>query len=170
MRIEKLWPQTGWDTVWKNLWEAPVQKHVTTTWYKVIQDNVPTKGRLYKIRIASNDTCRECGRTDTLRHRLLECGQGRHQRDWTKQKMAIILRMDPRWIPDEWLVRPQYKLWPAQRRRAIGWMLATFVTCRMRKEGKSPVKEYDEFIRRSLNLLQRSKARQRLVGNYLNIL
>jgi hypothetical protein len=49
-------------------------------------------------------------------------------------------------------------------------MLATFVTCRMSQEGKSPVQEYDEFIRRSLNLLQLNKARQRLVGNYLSIL
>jgi hypothetical protein len=76
--------------------------------------------------------------------------------------------MDPRWIPDDWLLRPQYRLWPPPRRRAVGWMIATFVTFRMSREGKSPVRDYGEFLRRSL--CQCNRARQRLVGNYLSIL
>jgi hypothetical protein len=58
----------------------------------------PTKERLHKIRIASDDKCRWCGDTATLRHRLLVCGEGRLQWAWTKGRIADMRRMDPKWI------------------------------------------------------------------------
>jgi len=42
MRIIKIWPQTDWDLVWKNLLATPVPSSDLMTWYKVIHDIIPT--------------------------------------------------------------------------------------------------------------------------------
>jgi acetone carboxylase gamma subunit len=51
MRIEKLYPETQWDTVWKNLNAAWIPNKIKTTWYQVIHDIEPTNDRLYKIKL-----------------------------------------------------------------------------------------------------------------------
>ena len=51
MRIERIWPTVDWPRIWKNLWTASVSES-TKTWYKIIHHIVPTKERLYKIRVA----------------------------------------------------------------------------------------------------------------------
>jgi hypothetical protein len=55
-----------------------------------------------------------CAGRDTLSHRLLECRDAPEQWAWMKARIARILGMDQRWIPDTWVLRPQFKLWPAQ--------------------------------------------------------
>ena len=55
---------------------------------------------------------RFCDRKDTLRRRISEFGDGRCEWECTRKRLAIILRTEPRWIPDEWLLRPQFTLWP----------------------------------------------------------
>jgi hypothetical protein len=76
MRITNLWPQTPWATVWKNLGEAPVPGATRTAWYKVIHNILPTNVRFFRICMIPTDACRKCDRTDTLSHRLIECGEG----------------------------------------------------------------------------------------------
>jgi hypothetical protein len=83
MRIISLWPQTAWPTVWKNLGEEPVPETTKAAWYKVIHDILPTNVRLSRIRMIPTDACRKCDRTDTLSHRLIECGEGEQIWTWT---------------------------------------------------------------------------------------
>jgi hypothetical protein len=130
MSIERLWPGTDWNMAWKNLWTAPVSDATKATWYKIIHDIVPTKERLHKFHIAPTEYCGYCERTDTLRHRLIECGEGRNQWAWTKTKIAIMLRTDPRWIPDEWILRQQFQLWPPQHHRAVLWVIVHYAAFR----------------------------------------
>ena len=68
MRIERLWPNTEWPRIWKNLWTAPVTDSTKTTRYKIIHDSIPTKERLHKIRIAPTENFRLCDRKDILLH------------------------------------------------------------------------------------------------------
>ena len=42
MRIKRLWPNTDWATTWTNVHEAPVSTTVKVTWYKVINDIIPS--------------------------------------------------------------------------------------------------------------------------------
>jgi len=76
MRITNLWPQTAWLKYGKNLREAPVPGATKAARYKVIHDILPTNERLFRIRVVPTDTCRKYDRTDTLSHRLIECGEG----------------------------------------------------------------------------------------------
>ena len=112
MRITRLWPHADWVTIWKNLQAAPVSGLDTATWYKVIHDIILTNVRLHRIKMSPTDTCKDCGSKDTLGHRLTECGEGTTTWGRTKSIIASILCTSAANIPDEWLVRPQFRLWP----------------------------------------------------------
>jgi len=161
MRIERLWPNIEWPRIWKNLWAAPVTDWTKTTWYKIIHDIVPTKERLHKIRVAPTENCRLCDRKENLLHRLAECGDGRYQWEWTKKRLAIMLRSDPRWVPEEWLLRPHFTFWPPQRQ---------FVGFRSQLERNLTFQDYSDFLRRSKYKFYRKRNRITQVGNYLSIL
>jgi len=109
MRIETLWPGTDWERVWRNLWLAPITGDKRD---KIIHDIIPTTELLHKIRIAPDDKCRFCGDTDTLHHRLIVCGDGRLQWEWTKGRIADMRRMDLKWIEDGCLFRTQFTYGP----------------------------------------------------------
>ena len=71
MRILKLWAQADWGLIWDNLCVTPGSRFDIATWYKVIPGI-----RLKRIHTTSTDACTECGSSDTLLHRLTECGEG----------------------------------------------------------------------------------------------
>ena len=146
MRITKIWPNTEWNTVWKNIHCTPVPGGTKAAWYKVIHDIVPTNVRLYKIRMCPTDKCSNCGMHDTLQHRLIECGEGPQIWQWTTQKLALILRTIPARIPSEWLLRPQCALWPPTRRRAVMWILANVVLFRIRPNQELTLRDFIAFM------------------------
>lgn len=110
MRITSKWPDTDWPSVWKNVHEAPVSAEIKVTWYKVINDIIPTRTRLYSIRLAQTDQCENCAKEDTMEHRLTECDLTIREWKRTRKLIATILRTDWRRIPHEWLMRPTLKL------------------------------------------------------------
>jgi hypothetical protein len=93
-------PQAHWSSVWKNLCEAPVPGSRRALWYKVIRDILPMSDRLYGIRVISTDSCRICDKIGTLEYRLTDCGEGKNIWNWTKHRLALILKTAPGRIPD----------------------------------------------------------------------
>jgi len=91
MRIVKIWPTTDWEAVWQNLVTAPSAESEIVNWYKVIHDIIPTNEQLNRLKIAPKDRCNECGRKDTLCHRLIECREG--QETWTRTKTIIARKL-----------------------------------------------------------------------------
>jgi hypothetical protein len=170
MRIEKHWPDTNWSTVWVNLWATPVPDSTKDAWYRVIHDIVPTRQRLHAIRLSQTDLCPMCHVKDTLTHRITGCGEGNRQWIWTRQRLAVILRTDPRWICEEWLYRPQFRFWPAQRHRAVLWILAKLIDFRLQKERTLTTCDYFDFLKRSKWKLYQQHNRQSQVGNYLSVI
>jgi hypothetical protein len=147
MSITRFWPNTDWETVWKNLHPAPVSGTTKAVWYRILHDIIPTNERLHKIGLSSTDQCRRCDKKDTIQHRLIECGNGEIVWKWTRQKIATMLRMDPRYIPPEWILRPHFKLWPPQRHRAILWVLAQLVLYRVHQRRPLTLNDYMDFLR-----------------------
>ena len=148
MRVLRLWPNTDWTTIWKNLHEAPVPETSKVTWHGVIHDIVPTHDRLHKIQMVPIDLCGLCNKTDTLLHRLTECGEGPTMWEWTRWCLVIILRTDPKYVPNEWLLRPTLKLWPPQRHRAVLWTLVNFVVYRLHQRLTLTPQDYLDILRR----------------------
>jgi hypothetical protein len=74
--------------------------------YVVIQDILPTNERLHKIRLLDSSLCSHCGEPDTVQHRVTVCEEEARIWQWTKRRIAWILRIDPAHIPPDWTTRP----------------------------------------------------------------
>jgi len=119
MQITRLWPNAGWESIWRNLQVAPVSRLYKATWYKVIHDIFPTNVRLHRIKMSPTDTCKDCSCKDSIGHHLTKCVEGPTTWGWTKIIIVRILHTTTANIPDEWLVCPQISLWPPQCHRAV---------------------------------------------------
>ena len=130
MRIMQLHPSADWGRIWTNLHECWNSEAVKVNWYVMIQDILSTSERLHKIRLVDSALCRHCGEPDTFQHRVTPCGEGARIWLWTKRRIAWILRIDPVHTPPD-RTRPQFRIWPAQRHRAVLWILAQMVWYRI---------------------------------------
>jgi hypothetical protein len=139
-------------------------------WFRVIHDILPTKKRLHTIRLTDSALCSTCGERDTIMHRITECGEGREIWEWTRKHIAWIMRMDPAWIPHEWTLRPQFHILPPRRHRAVVWIIAHMVWCRVQKSRTPSAQEYLDFLRRDRWKAYQETGRLNTVGNYLRIL
>jgi hypothetical protein len=161
MSVTRLWPDTDWATVWRNLQAAPVRETTKAVWYRILHDILPTNERLYKIRLNTTDRFRHCDRKDTIQHRLIECGDGALVWEWTRLRLAAMLRTIPRRIPPERLLRPHFRLWPPQRHRAVLWVLAQLVLNRSQQRRALTLHDYIDFLRRMKWKMYQKKPWQR---------
>ena len=169
IRIEKLWPHADWKVIWKNLAETPTSEADIEVWYKVINDIIPTNERLHRIKMASTDTCKECGEVDTPSQTITECGESKAIWDWTQQIIARMLRTSPSNITQDWLLRPQFCLWSPQRQRAVMWLLSRHVIYRSSRHQSSSSQDYLDFLRRSRWKMNQQSSKPKLVANFLSV-
>ena len=155
--------------VWKNLHTAWVSEEILSMWYIVLHDRVSTNERLHAIRIVESDRCRHCGRRDTLVHRLTECNEGTAIWLWTRERIAQMLRTDPRLILADWCLRPHFQFWPPQGHKVILWLLAHLVKYRIQQQRHLSLLDYI-FLRRARWKSYRAASWMQQVGNYLSIL
>jgi len=170
MRIMQLYPSADWERIWTKLHECWTTEAVKINWYMVIQDILPTNERLHKIRLIDSPLCGHCAEPDTVQHRVTACGEGASIWLWTKRRIAWILRIDPVHIPPDWTTRPQFRLWPPQRHRAVLWILAQMVWYRIKESRACTEQDYFDFLRRTRWKAYQAKHRPTNVGNYLEIL
>jgi hypothetical protein len=129
-----------------------------------------TQVRLNKIRLAPTDLCILCNNTDTLQHRLTECGEGQQIRELTQKHNALILRTDWRRISAGWMLQPSLKLWPQQKHRAVLWLLAKFVLYRLQTRRTPIFTDYYDFLCRVRWKIDRVRNREKCVGKSLNVI
>jgi hypothetical protein len=170
LRVTKIWPNIEWDTIWRNLHMTPISETSKTIWYGAIHDIIPTRARLHKIQLAHTNICENCKQTDTLQHRLTECGEGLRMWIWTQKRTAIMLRTEPKHISADWLLHPTIQLWPPQRQRATLWTLANYVVYRLQQQRSLTLQDYFDFLRRSKWKLYHTRNRENTVGNYVSVL
>jgi hypothetical protein len=170
MRVTKKWPHIDCARVWDNLSATPVPGSTRIAWYRVIHDILPTNERLQRIRMVQTDTCRNCKMTDTLEHRITACGAGRVLWEHSKNLIAQMLRTTPHRIPDDWLLQPQFQIWPPKRRRAIIWTLAQVIMFRTQQARTLTLQDFMDFLQRSRWKLIRTIKGRDSVGNYLSVM
>jgi hypothetical protein len=167
LRIVTMYPNYNWPQIWINMHVAWIPDTVRSTWYMAIHDILPTRERQYRISLAESDRCSLCGSTDTLTHRIIDCGNGGEMWRWTKTRMAVILRINACYIPDDWPLRPHFHIWPRQRHEAILWMVAFFVFFRVQHSDQATLSDYADFMRRARWKAHSLPQRIRRIGNYL---
>jgi len=79
-----------------------------------------------------------------------------------------MLRIPSTKIPQEWIVRLQFSLWPPQRHRATLWLLARYVTFSMNRRHCQNLNNLMDFLRRSQWKVYQRPGRQRLVAHFLS--
>jgi hypothetical protein len=148
----------------------PVSGSTRVAWCRIIHDVLPMNERLDRMNIRPTETCRHCDKKDTLAHRLIDCGEGQSIWVWTKKQIAQMLRTVPDRIPDEWLTRPQFTLWPPKRRRAVLWTLANLFFFCSEKQRDLTLQDFMDFMQRTRWKLSRSKGGNESVENYLTVI
>jgi hypothetical protein len=93
-RMERTFPDTNWELVWKNLHEIPATESTKATWYVAINDLVATNSRLEAIHVSDTAECARCSQRDTLQHRITDCGEEPVIWNRLSQMLGHILRMD----------------------------------------------------------------------------
>jgi len=170
MHIVQLQQSADWERIWTNLHECWTTKAVKINWYVVIHDILPTNERLHKIRLVHSKLCRHCGEPDTVQRIVTACDEGARIWLWTKRRIAWILRNDPAQIPPDLTTRPQFRLRPPQRHRAVLWILTQMVWYRIKESRACTEQDYSDFLRRTRWKAYQAKYRRTNVGNYLEIL
>ena len=130
LRIVCTFPWVDWECVWKTL--NPRGVHDTTKIKKVCRNtwHHSHQWRLTAVQLTDSGACSQCVHPDSPQHRIIECGEGPIIRNWTRQKLGIILRIDHKFIPQEWILRPDFLHWPPQSHAAISWPISSTVACR----------------------------------------
>jgi hypothetical protein len=170
LRIVSKYPHTSWKIVWRNLQTAGLSDTVRSTWYKVIHDIVPTCERLAAIKIVPTVKCVICNETDTILHRIVQCTEGAIIWNWTRTRIAAILRVHQSVIPEEWTIRPVHKVWPAKRQTAISWILAHLICYRMQTQRRQSLLDYRDYMRKARWKCYQQTQKACKVGRYLDVL
>jgi hypothetical protein len=169
-RIMSVHPEASWKNVWKNLHDAWIAPTIHTVWYQVIYDIVPTNDRLARIHLSDTAQCPHCGRTNTILRRLTECNDTAQIWNWTRARIAMMLRTEPRHVRPEWTIRPEFHFWPPRRRGAILWLIAHMVYYCIQNRKRLIDTDYADFPRRAWWKSYQKAHRLQRIGNYLIVL
>lgn len=169
-RIQRVYPTTNWVVVWRNISQAWVDEPVRSTWYEVANDLIATNVRLHKIRIADTEQCQQCGKMDTVQHRLTECGEAVQIWAWTQTRLSCFHRTESRWIPKDWLWAPTHHIWPPQRHNATSWILGNMVHYMINNRRTISLQDYLDYMQRTRWKAYQQTRRAKMLGNYLEVL
>jgi hypothetical protein len=123
-RIVRKHPENNWKNIWTNLHTTGLTETLKFTWYIALHDLIPTNDRLAAIHLTDTHNCSRRGQPDSLQHRITDCKEGPTIWNWTREKLWLIFRMDPRHIPRTWPLGTDFHYWPPQRQAALPWIVA----------------------------------------------
>jgi len=170
MRIQKLWPNTDWTRIWKNLKNVPISDNTRCIWYQVVHDLMPTNARLHLIKMTPSISCQRCTLDDALEHRLTACSTGRSICQYANTRNALILRKIPSHIPDEWILRPQLKIWPIKRNNAVLWLIANVIIFTLQQRTTLTLNDLKDFLLRTRWKLLNHTGGRNLFSNNLTVI
>ena len=101
----------------------------------------------------------------------MDCGERSVIWHWTRERIAAIIRMGIRRIPVEWIVHPDFQLWPPQKQAAVIWTLAHFIAYSLQSTKRLSLLDYVymDFLRRARWRLYNGPGRYK-PGKYLDVL
>jgi len=143
------YPEIIWRRIWTNLHVSLVPDMVNSAWFSAIHDIVPTNDRLAPIHLTKISSCARCGEPDSIQHTITESMEGRLIWTWTRAKLGMILRMDPRHILPDWPIRPAFQYWSPQRHAALLWIIVHLVYYRLQSNRRLSLKDFMDFLRRA---------------------
>jgi hypothetical protein len=134
MQILLKYPDIPRSRVWANLHVTNLPDRVKSGWYAAMHNIIPTNERLTNIHLATTSACSRCGVTNTILHRITQCEEGPVIWNWTRARIAMILRIHPKYISEDYTLRPCFQHWPPQRHAAIVWIIPHLVAYRLQTQ------------------------------------
>jgi hypothetical protein len=77
---------------------------------------------------------------------------------------------DPTQIPPEYVLKPQFSIWPPKRHGAVLWLLTQMVWFQTKESFTLSAQDYMDFLRRARWKAELRPGRQEQLGNYLLLL
>ena len=169
-RIQRKQPAHPWGRIWQNISRQPLSTTIRAMWFRAVHDIIPNNARLYSIRLRDTPLCSTCGQTDTTLHRVMSCLGAREVWIWTRFRLALMLRLDPRHVPFTWVLFPALNIWPPPRQNAILWVLGHMDYFTLQDHPALELQDYIDFLRRPRWKTCRWCQRNKVYGNYLDVL
>ena len=140
-QIVRKYPGIPWGSIQKNLHAFLVSDMLKSAWFGAIHDTVPTNDRLAATHLTAINSCSRRGEPDSIQHKITKCVEGRLIWIGMQAKLGMKLRMDPRHIPPDWMIRHSFEYWPTQRQAAPLWIIAHLVYYRLQSSRALSVRE-----------------------------
>jgi hypothetical protein len=82
-------------------------------------------------------------------HRTITCGKMGELWRWTKEKAALMIRIDPSHILPTWTVVPNFQIWPQPKHNAVLWLTAHQVYYTVINRNGISMHDYTDFMHRA---------------------
>lgn len=123
--IEQLSPRISWKTVWINV-SLPIHSMaVASTWYRVVNNLIPTNDRLHRIGLCDTNTCSRCTLVDTLQHRFT-CSGHLANWCWLRHQIAFLTRTAETVYTTDIILRPDFSCYPRTKTNTVMWLIGHF--------------------------------------------
>ena len=149
--------------------EKPVSGEKKVTWYKVINDILPTNDRLYKIRITPRIDAA------TVTNKTLSCtgsrsaGRGTNM-DMDERENDVDTSDNPGEDTERMACETSFHNIAPTPRRAMQWILTNVVFFRTQFQREQNSHFFIDFLKRSKLKMYQQSNRRECVGNYLTII
>jgi hypothetical protein len=138
-------------------------------WYKIAHDFVPSNVLLPKAYPKANGQCRLCTNANNLLHRVATCGGADGIWCWTRTRLPMLQRMDARHIPSQWLIFPNFSLWPQPNDNATIWILVHMACYKLQNHPSLSTTDDIHFLWQSKWINCRWSKWHQIYGNYSDI-
>jgi hypothetical protein len=169
MRMQTKHPYHNLKKIWQNINKKFLPLSVRTTWYTIVHDIVPTNSRLNNIHLHDTGRCIHCGQRDTVQHRFTACTYTLDLWQWTRVCIAGFLRIHPSEVNEEWIILPDFDIYPPQRHIAVVWFLGHMLSY-ITDHAKLTRHDYIDFLRRARKKVYNQRNRPTSCGKYLAVI
>ena len=125
---------------------------------------------LYPRRYYTQNTraCGQCNKTYTILHTLTTCTATSELWQWTSHKIAVVVFMDPRYVPPQWLLLPG-NFWLKMKRQAKIWLIGHYVHYVVQNGSSVTLHDCKDFLRRAFKLKRDGKRTTSLALTWRNV-
>lgn len=121
-RIESVLPNTEWSTVWQNVQSRFLLQNARSLWFAAVHDIFASNDRLFRIGRLTTDKCCNCGRWDTILHRIVSCGHAADIWRWVKDTLQVALSLPPEFLHQDFPIRPDTKISDKKKHNTTIWL------------------------------------------------
>lgn len=168
-RMELKYPDKDWTVIWKNINNKVLDTDIRSTWYKIVNETIPTRKKLHKIHLSVTDECRECHLIDTLQHRFV-CGENKLIWERCRKILASVCRTAPQHISLMSVLKPDGNYYPIIKKNTWTWLVGHTLHHITSAQDKASYSGYRVYLATRAQLLEKGANYRKRFANYITAL